>query len=754
MTSWNDPAFPQPDGTFPADDAPQADGRSSQQLMRLENEWRRLQLSFAYHPFIRAMPLHGDPPDQYQIEYRMRTVAFDDARELQYIDSAKVHIWLPPGFPHEPPLVRPIGALFHPNVSTDGIAIGLAWTSALATLVDVVTLVGRLLAFQAYDADEVYNPEALEWWQANAQILPTDTDADFSPSAGGDPLSRVCRHGPRTLEQIRGQLKTMCDSLLAVEGSPTADETRNFCQTMRLALNLFLEENIPEELRHPASEMDDYARELNDSAAAWEALRPHRAAAEAALSIAQQMKDTHDSLTHALQSVEALGHFEPSDAPEQLMRQLPPAPRLQLHQGNVVNLIARAGDLLNEAKSASAKLAGLKPVDIGGCSGPLRQRLDAELARTKEMVNKGGVRLASAISKLQPLRGQASILAAALHRAADWREYADLADRGGQLISRVQQWGAEAVQSFFVENEIGRHGPMELEQQLTIGAMSVAVRNPASAIIEVLQSDTGEVLGRGEMGSVVLQVPDREGGRPLRTTFQFTGNAEELAVQLDYLVRESATMLDKLASPARGPQSWLGRSIEALAAPAALASIRLEHDGRLACWRVLRDDLRTLGAFKQRLATFRLLQRMSDVARQLSARMAAARKQLAESTDRVSMIVAMSNTDIETGQLHIPGKYAADYPEQLHRRDEAKQRIAELTKLMQAAGKEIRARVDRAELRGLSDLPLLTMLAPTPTAWASLQDQVSDAAIARRLTELERPLNAALLPAAWIAQKM
>ena len=88
-----------------------AQGWSDEQLMRLENEWRRLQRMFAYHPHVRIIPLHADPPDQYQVEYRLRTLIVPEGGKLEYTGSSAVHIWLPPAFPHEPPLVRPISAI-------------------------------------------------------------------------------------------------------------------------------------------------------------------------------------------------------------------------------------------------------------------------------------------------------------------------------------------------------------------------------------------------------------------------------------------------------------------------------------------------------------------------------------------------------------------------------------------------------------------------------------------------------------------
>src|SRR5881394_4659592 len=125
-------------------------GWAQDQLVRLENEWRRLQRDFAYHPHVRIIPLHGDPPDQYQVEYRLRTLIMPEGGTLEYAPSAAVHIWLPPNFPHEPPLVRPISAIFHPNVAPEGVMIDHVWVSPVATLAQVVSGVGEMLALQQY----------------------------------------------------------------------------------------------------------------------------------------------------------------------------------------------------------------------------------------------------------------------------------------------------------------------------------------------------------------------------------------------------------------------------------------------------------------------------------------------------------------------------------------------------------------------------------------------------------------------------
>ena len=55
---------------------------SPPQLIRLENEWRRLQRSFACHPCIQITPLSGDPPAEFQVQYKVRTLAFNQQQQL------------------------------------------------------------------------------------------------------------------------------------------------------------------------------------------------------------------------------------------------------------------------------------------------------------------------------------------------------------------------------------------------------------------------------------------------------------------------------------------------------------------------------------------------------------------------------------------------------------------------------------------------------------------------------------------------
>src|SRR5688500_5634245 len=157
----------------PADPAGAAGPWSAAQLVRLEAEWVRLRRAFAYHPFVDVTPLSGNPPAEYQITYKVTTLAIDQVGSLAYVASCPVHVWLPPQFPHTAPVVRPMAAAFHPNISMEWIHLNPAWRPDVS-LVEVVTQVGYLLAFQSYDPNAIANPVAMNWVYANPHLLPTD----------------------------------------------------------------------------------------------------------------------------------------------------------------------------------------------------------------------------------------------------------------------------------------------------------------------------------------------------------------------------------------------------------------------------------------------------------------------------------------------------------------------------------------------------------------------------------------------------
>ena len=724
--------------------------RDTPHLERLENEWRRLQRSFAYHPHVRVIALEGDPPDQYQIDYRFRTVLMDEEGQLQYSTTCSVHVWLPPEFPHEPPLVRPVSDLFHPNVVPEGINIDRYWNSTRSTLVDVICGVGAMLCYQDFDTENPWNPAAAEWTLANPRVLPLDPDANLHPDAGGDPLQRICRHGPRTLEQTRQQLKQTCDSLLVTGQAPDDQEVRNFAEKTRQSLTLFTEDDIPEELRTTVGDLDDFAGELPASVPTWEGLRRYRDNAAAATQISRKLRDAEKSIDFENRAIDALVTQAPPADPQAAIRALPPVDTLEMHQQNLEGIIARTDQAVGEARTASGRIEALPELAAATRSSLLQKRLESEIERAGVTVNEARDKLNQALASLEPMLGRGRTYAQLVRRMTEWRSYADMVDRAEEFSHEVLSLGPAGTQAFFIENESGRFGPFEIEQKLTLGSAALIVRNPASSTIELIAADTGKTLVKSDEGKAAMPITDPETGAIFRTKFQLSGNCDELALQLDYAARESSLLLEKLKTSLRSPkESWLGAFNDLLRDPAKMRRIAADHDQFTRRWETIRDDLRSLRPFKERLATFRLIQHMHDWVARMVEKSRADKKIEKETTERIAQIVSGFNTDMETGRMLVPRKYAKEYPELLDKRDHARHELSQLAEHARRVITAIQARINNVELRGSAELPQVLLLGALPEPWPTLVPQMSNSAIGERLSELSGPLKTELRPADW-----
>ena len=90
--------------------------------------------------------MRGDPPSDYEIEFRVRSLCVGYTGDLQYVDTVTMRISLPPNFPYGPPTVQPVQALFHPNVSYEGVHLSTPWQTT-DTIVEGLVLRTGLYAY-------------------------------------------------------------------------------------------------------------------------------------------------------------------------------------------------------------------------------------------------------------------------------------------------------------------------------------------------------------------------------------------------------------------------------------------------------------------------------------------------------------------------------------------------------------------------------------------------------------------------------
>ncbi len=324
---------------------------SADQLTRLEREWRQLQRGFAYHPYVSVTPVRGDPPSEYQVDLRVTTLVIDEAGQLQYANTASISIQLPPGFPSAEPIVRPLAGLYHPNVSWEGVSLSSGWHPG-ESLVGLIRRVGELLAYRVYDPNSVVNPSALEWVNSAAVPLPLDAQANFDPAAGGDPLGRICRYGPQTLESIRQSVEAAQNAMLGRE-APDDAAIYEFALRTRWAVNLFLDPDIPDELRITASSLNDCANQLPATSGAHGWVRGQKARAESLRQAARQANDSRGPLTTELERLAAVVNAPDPDEPVLALHLIPELPVLQGFQLKLPKLVGDVDRLLQAVRAGA-----------------------------------------------------------------------------------------------------------------------------------------------------------------------------------------------------------------------------------------------------------------------------------------------------------------------------------------------------------------------------------------------------------------
>ena len=363
-------------------------------------------------------------------------------------------------------------ALFHPNITMDGIGVNPAWEPTVH-FGELVQQIGAVLAYHTYDPWNVWNPAALEWATANANYLPTDPAANFTPNAGGEPLGRICQNGKATLEELRAQLHAICTALVtANQEPPSMQEVRRFAERVRLTTNLFLDDDVPESLRTLATELDQWAEALPSVTMVFEGLRQRHIACAAALTAAGKLAESRRVLLKELGGFSELVRVAPMSDPYQALGQLPPLAKMQAAQMAFRVVSAEAEKRLMSARTRLTALSN--PEERAGLSHSLllEELIGTEMKLPRRrLLRKAREKVESAIKTGTPTIERAKDELNTFGRVIGWREYGDLTAKSRELVDRIMAWGSAGVQAYFVENEGGVFGPFEFEQRLDLGSL-------------------------------------------------------------------------------------------------------------------------------------------------------------------------------------------------------------------------------------------------------------------------------------------
>jgi hypothetical protein len=750
--------------------------RPAAQAARLADEWRRLQRAFAYHPHVTVTPQSAGapqpavapppggsadvgPPASYRIDFRVQTLVVNpQTSQLEYAAAATMDLSLPPGFPAEAPVVRPVTPVFHPNVCYDGVSLENLWHPN-DTLVALVRTVGEVLAYRKYDAAYAVNPAAVDWLTANHAHTPTDRQSNLAPTAGGEPLSRVLAYGQQSLDSLKQTTLATQSSLLGSVTPPDAAAVRAEAERTRLALALFLEPDVPEAMRRQAADLSRAAAGLVEALPAYAFARDRRRRAAAVRQGVKQLAAATEPLAAEVAALAALADAAGVDDAMAALRLIPESGKLQPVQLALPKRVAEAGRAAAALSAARQALVSLtEPSPAAGEPDPLTgPRLAAELAAGAADAEAATREAFEALLAAEPAVRQAAAEADALEVAARWREYLDMAGKARAMERQVRDLGAEGLQAFFVRTAAGRFGPYQFEQSVDLGGGDVVVRSLGGKAFEVRDVRADRSLGGSKAGTAVLALPASaeasaaghapasadpaaappDGASPATfpARFTVTERCDDLIVLLEFLRRSTIETVQKFAAYNGAAQTWTGQVCRVLARPDVRKALEEELAKAARRWRHTIVDLAALGPWKERLATYFLVHRSAEAVPPMVADITDAKQKHRASRKRLDAIMAKAGRDPATGSLVIPPNQGRQYNEELALQARCATTAQTQTVRLKSLVSQLTARLQSPKLLGKGVQPQLRVVSPLPEVLATLD--VSDGTIGSLVAPVE-----------------
>jgi ubiquitin-protein ligase len=158
----------------PASEASPAAPVLPMRTRRLIADAQHMADAFRQSPLIRVLKTEGDPPELYQLEYHIQSLApTKDPERPAPRDTHQVEIRLTADYPRVSPQCRMLTPVYHPNIDPSHICVGDHWTAG-ERLVELVIRIGEMLAYQAYNIRSPLDAHAAMWADLNPDKLPTD----------------------------------------------------------------------------------------------------------------------------------------------------------------------------------------------------------------------------------------------------------------------------------------------------------------------------------------------------------------------------------------------------------------------------------------------------------------------------------------------------------------------------------------------------------------------------------------------------
>ena len=138
---------------------------------QLEEIYRSISEQFVNHPLIRIEAVKGDPPEQYEVTYKIPCAVRTPDGKIVQQSGHTIIITIPFGFPHFPPTCKPKGLIFHPDFDSAAICLGDFWQNN-RDLGALIRHIGAMLSGEIYSTENAFNEEAAHWYREHSDQLP------------------------------------------------------------------------------------------------------------------------------------------------------------------------------------------------------------------------------------------------------------------------------------------------------------------------------------------------------------------------------------------------------------------------------------------------------------------------------------------------------------------------------------------------------------------------------------------------------
>jgi ubiquitin-protein ligase len=152
----------------------------SPRIRRLKNDYDNLVQRFNQWPLIQISGAAGMPPEVYRFTYSIKGLYVAACGEILERDTHVLEVNLSLGYPRRAPQCRMLTPVFHPNFDDASVCIGDFW-AASERLDDLITRIGRMIAYQEYNTKSPLNGLAAKWADQHQELLPVDPRALAPP---------------------------------------------------------------------------------------------------------------------------------------------------------------------------------------------------------------------------------------------------------------------------------------------------------------------------------------------------------------------------------------------------------------------------------------------------------------------------------------------------------------------------------------------------------------------------------------------